>query len=765
MLRRRRAALLGALALGLVVELAPGAHAATRASDPGWFPAASLGGPIVLPTGRTVSPAGDLVPLETYPTGAAVAPDGKTMLVIAGNPVLATTETGVPTMQLRVLDTASGLLLQTIAVGDAFQAVAYSQDGSEVYVAGGGDQAVHSYAVGPGGLLGSGVDLPLPGCDAVTGLALTRDGRRLWAACPDSGRVAELSLPGGSLAAVVPLPAPDQLALSPDGGTLYATDWRGASVAVVNTASGAASEVAVGSHPEGIAVLPDGRAVVADANDATLATIALGTLAVAFTRLSMVASHRDGDAPDDVAVGAAGRLFVSLGGDDAVAVLSPAARVPPGQPGAWNVDGLIPAAWDPTAVTASPDGQAVFVLDGYGLGHSAPATAPYISPDPLSLGIDGAYATVGTLQRIADPDPAELLGYTRAVEDSLAVWRPSSQTATALLGPDGPIHHVIYVTRENKTYDSELGDVAPGPGAPLAVFGQTVTPNLHALVRGYVDSSSFYYPAFQSTTGHMWEDAGGPSDGFLREVSDPALDDSWRESTNYPDTGLLVEQAWRAGLSVRTYNEELAQQSGLLPAAYQADPSVFPNYDLAYPDTGRERGWESEFDQFEAHRCTGSLAAAYGADCRLPALEYVYLGEDHTTVEDKPGYPSIEAQVADNDYATGLLVQAVSHSPDWPSTLVIVEEDDPQGTGDHVSAYRGLVALAGPYVRRGHLSGVHYQWSSAVAAIDRILGLVPLTDSVAQARPLDDLFTDAPDLAPYTADPSGARLYPFTPLP
>jgi hypothetical protein len=192
---------------------------------------------------------------------------------------------------------------------------------------------------------------------------------------------------------------------------------------------------------------------------------------------------------------------------------------------------------------------------------------------------------------------------------------------------------------------------------------------------------------------------------------------------------------------------------------------VFPNYNLHISDTRREQGWETEFRQFESHQCTGDLAAAYGTNCALPDLEYVYLGEDHTTVVDQPGYPTIEAQVADNDYATGKLIDTVSHSADWDSTLVIVVEDDPQGTGDSVSAYHGFIALASPYVKRGSITNTHYELTSIIHAIDDILGLPPLTDYVAQARPLDDVFTLDQDRAPFTVDTSGITAFPFTPLP
>jgi hypothetical protein len=178
----------------------------------------------------------------------------------------------------------------------------------------------------------------------------------------------------------------------------------------------------------------------------------------------------------------------------------------------------------------------------------------------------------------------------------------------------------------------------------------------------------------------------------------------------------------------------------------------------------REAGWEQEFHQFEAHQCTGDLAATYGSSCQLPALEYVYLGEDHTTVVDEPGYPTIEAQVADNDLATAKVIDAVSHSPDWKSTAIFVVEDDPQGTGDSQSAYRGILAVASPWVKHGYISHADYNLTSVVGAIDHILGLPPITDFAQTSRPLDDLFTPQENLESFTADGSGVARYPFTPL-
>lgn len=755
-MRRRPAAVCGLVA-GMLAALP--AHLAEATTSP------LTPNSVTLPTGQVIAPAGRITPLQVFPTGAAVSPDGRSVLVIAGR---AATVKNDPVTFLDVVDAATGAVRQTLRVGDAFQSALYTPDGQHAYVAGGSDAVVHTFDVSAAGALTPASAIAAPGCNFVSGLALSPDHGTLWAACPQSGLLLRLPL-DGSAATAIHASNPDMLAASPDGTVVYATDWRGHTLSAVQAASGTVSTYTVGDHPTGLVTLSDGRVVVADANDATLATVDPTAGTVTITSLAQVG--RGSDTPNGLAIAADGRLFVSLGADNAVAVLQPrhaavddlrpsTTSVPP-----WHLLGLVPTGWYPDAVALSPGGSMLHVVTARGLGQSAAATVPYVSPDPISVAPDGAYFTVGTLESLPVPDAGTLRSDTQVAQRGIATHPPEGAHNPIAEGPRGPIKHVIYVTRENKTYDADLGDLHPGAGNGLVLFGQSVTPNLHALERTFSEAQQFFYPGWASDVGHMWEDAGGVSDVMERSVVQEGLSSSWGDPTNYPSTGLLVEQAWRAGLSVRTYNEELAQQSGLLPQQYQADPSVFPDYDLHYPDAKREAGWETEFAQFESHHCSGALAATYGSDCSLPSLEYVYLGEDHTTVVDEPGYPTIQAQVADNDYATGKLIDTVSHSPDWQSTLVVVVEDDPQGTGDHLSAYHGFIALASPYVKRGYVSTVHYELPSIVGAIDDILGLVPLTDFAAESRPLDDMFTGSADTTPFTVDPSGVALYPFTPLP
>jgi YVTN family beta-propeller protein len=716
---------------------------------------------VVLPTSRVATPVGRITALRSFPTGLAVSPDGGTLLAIAGPTI-----NGGSDMALASVDSATGQLRQLLPVSDAFGSVLFHASGTRAFVAGGTDGGVHVIAVGAGGTLTRGSDFATGGF--ASGLALSPTGDQLWVAEPNDGLIERLdSSSGARLGGPIPAPSPYQLAFSPDGATVYATAWRGSALSAVDVATGKVRQIPVGTHPTGVVVLPDGRVVTANSADASLSTFDPRSGTVARTGLAQIGEGSD--SPDAIVAGQNGRLYVALAGDNAVAVLDPQPR---DAAGPWKLSGLIPTGWYPDGLALSPDGTTLDVLTARGLAHSAAATQPYLNPDPAAASVDGAYATVGTLESVTLPNAAGLAAMTTTVQTSL---RPAvagrDLTNPVLAGRHGPIKHVIYVTRENKTYDMDLGDLHPGPGNALVLFGQTVTPNLHALERQFAEAQNFTYEGFASVVGHMWEDAGQVSDVYEKSVASTTgshfqhLSDSWRDPTNYPSSGLLVEQAWKAGRTIRTYNEELAQQSGLLPSQYQASPSIFPNYDLRTSDVVREQGWEGEFNQFERHACTSALGTTYGPRCQLPDLEYVYLGNDHTTVVNEPGYPTVEAQVADNDYATAKLIEAVSHSPDWASTLVIVVEDDPQGTGDHVSAYRGLLALASPYVTRGVISTTNYDLTSAVAAIDRILGLPAISDYARTTRPLDDLFSSQPDLTPFVADSSGVQRYPFTPLP
>ena len=311
-------------------------------------PARADGPSVALPIGRLATPAGRITTLQAFPTGAAVAPNGKTLLAIAGPAV----QGGGPNegVELAVVDPATGAVRQALQVDDAFQSVVYNARGNRVYVAGGSDQAVHVLGVSPAGAYFHAYDLPVGGF--VSGLALSRDGRTLWAAEPESNVVAKLDPSGDHGPRRFRAASPDQLALAPDGTTLYASNWRGHTVTEIQTASGRTRTIKVGDHPTALAMAGT-RLLVANSNDATLTSF--DTVTRRKARVDLAQIGRRGDSPNAIAVSRNGRTaYVSLGGDNAVAVLRLVGtrRVRSHHRtrvvgGTWKLGGLFPTGWYP----------------------------------------------------------------------------------------------------------------------------------------------------------------------------------------------------------------------------------------------------------------------------------------------------------------------------------------------------------------------------------------------------------------------------------
>ena len=247
-----------------------------------------------LPTGRSVSPVGTLTTLRSYPTGAAVSPDGHTVIVIAGSfstgGAADTTAPGAGTA-LYVVDASTGVVTQMPMVGDAFQSLLFSRDGRRVFVAGASSKAVHVLATDWLGRWGTAVDLPASGY--VSGIALNAAETTVWAAEPADNKIERIDLAGARVTASVTVPSPDKLVLSADGSLLFASNWRARTVSVIDTAALSIRSIAVGDHPTALARTPSGAVVVADANDASVATIAPGASTAVITRLAQIGAATD----------------------------------------------------------------------------------------------------------------------------------------------------------------------------------------------------------------------------------------------------------------------------------------------------------------------------------------------------------------------------------------------------------------------------------------------------------------------------------------
>jgi hypothetical protein len=359
------------------------------------------------------------------------------------------------------------------------------------------------------------------------------------------------------------------------------------------------------------------------------------------------------------------------------------------------------------------------------------------------------------------------------------------------------IKHIIYIVRENRTYDQVLGDMPVGNGDPrLAEFGRAITPNAHALALGFVTLDNFYDTGEVSGNGWPWSTSAMESDNGSKDmpvyyaerglsydvegtnrdvdVAVGSLAEREKEEPGYPhdpdllpgtanvaapdgpegehQQGYLWDAAMRAGLAVRNYGflldlkpyDNPIHSPPLIPLPYASRTRIafpanrqlapvtdpyFRGFDTRFPDYYREAEWKREFDRYVAHG-------------NLPALSFVRLMRDHLGDFTKSidGLSTPEAQVADNDYAVGRLIEAVARSPYADSTLIIIIEDDAQDGADHVDAHRSVCFFAGPYLKRHAVVSERYSTVNVLATIEDILGLGHLSIYDAYQRPMSAVF-------------------------
>ena len=357
------------------------------------------------------------------------------------------------------------------------------------------------------------------------------------------------------------------------------------------------------------------------------------------------------------------------------------------------------------------------------------------------------------------------------------------------IGEPSRIKHVVYVIKENRTYDQVVGALGRGNGDPsLCMCGERITPNQHKLVREFVLLDNTYCAGLLSADGHQWSTTAFATDymeksfaGFPRSYPDGMGEDD-ADAIAYSPAGFIWDNAVRHGLGIRNYGEFMA------PAVKWRDgrkgtPDFFTCYRTwkgestaavfaSQPMIETIRGfsptayvgWELNVpDQFRADFILRELRG-YEARGEFPALTIICLPNDHTSGT-KPGTPTPAAQVADNDLAFGRIVEALSHSRFWQEMAIFGIEDDPQAGWDHVSGYRTTAYCISPYARRNAVVSTQYNTTSLLRTMEQILGLPVMNQFDASATPLFDCFTESPDFTPFTAVANHIPLDQMNPAP
>ena len=483
------------------------------------------------------------------------------------------------------------------------------------------------------------------------------------------------------------------------------------------------------------------------------------------------------------------RLYVAEAGINAVAVIDVAKL---------EVVGHIPTAWFPSKLKVSNDGKKLIVANakGYGSGPNAGKN--------FTMKQEGSYIGAlmkGVVSVIDIPSDEELKQETKVVIENNFKFTDSKNTKSMV--QDLGIKHIVFIAKENRTYDEVFGQIAGGDGdASLARFGNNVKisnrkatkiipdayvmPNHIALAKRFAIADNFHCDSDVSADGHRWlvntypnewcETATAASYGGKRGLRDSSTapgnlaiygsagsiypedfneaGSMWehleRYNKDFYNFGFGVEMAGAYSDSTMKYIGELYTINYPLPEPlFDKTSKIFPTYNMAIPDQFRADLFMKEFNE-----------KWVGKGKTLPSVITLMLPNDHGTSE-RPhaGFPFQASYMADNDLAVGRTIEFLSRTPYWKNMAIFITEDDPQGGVDHIDAHRSILQVISPYTKKDYVGKVHYSFGSIFKTFWHILGIPYLNQYDAGASDLSDMFTDKPDFTPYNAVSSDLRIF------
>jgi DNA-binding beta-propeller fold protein YncE len=758
---------------------------------------------VLLPNQWSLRPAGRQIELGDFPVNIAIHPRDQFAALL---------HAGYSQHEIVLVDLAAARVLSHTPVKETFYGLEFSSDGTRLFCSGAGDEVIHQFDFNEGVLSGHKELRLRPAAErgVPAGLALDPGGRLLYAANVWGHRVTQVAL--GSEPRVVDIglgserPAPvlsgaqpavdfDTAAaekraqaalvgsktsdtfpyacrLDEKRNRLYVSLWAQAAIAVVDLNSKQViARWATEEHPCEMALSRNGKLLfVANAsrNTVTLFDTEMGKPMETICS-ALYPQAPPGSTPNSLALSPDEHtLFVANADNNLVAVFDVSS------PGRSHSLGFIPTGWYPTCVRVTPDGKQLLVANGKGLSSL---------PNPLGPkpGVnDTNERTVEYIARLfrgslsiidlapAKEWPARLAAFTEQAYEcsplrpdaSVSALRPPGNPIPLKAGDSSPLKYCLYIIKENRTYDQIFGDMPEGNGDPgLCLFPERVTPNLHRLARDFVLLDNFYVDSEVSADGHEWSMAAYATD-FVEKMW--PLDYGHNRSGKFPYPaegnfpiaapagGYLWDRAREAQVSYRSYGEFASNPVAGRPARAHVKAleghidELYQGFDLSYPDTKRAERFISELKRFEA-------------EGEMPRLQIIRLPNDHTHGATF-GFRTPTAYIAENDLALGMLVEAVSHSRFWPQTAIFVVEDDAQNGSDHVDAHRTTAFVLGPFVKRGVVDSSLYSTSSMLRTIELLLGLKPMSQFDAAARPMFASFQPTPDLRPYQALPAGVDL-------
>jgi len=744
-------------------------------------------------TGKAIAPVDKGVPVGSYPVQMKLSPNGRWLIV---------TNTGFRE-QLSVIDTSTGQVASTLDFNKSLgrpnkESLYWGLEfvGDDLFVSRGPEEKVSIYTVGEDGSLTLKRDIDNPkGADEklpnfVSGLAC--DGTTLYALNNEAGdetqwkgTISEIDLASGQSRGKISVGGfPLDAAMTKDAGgqtkEIWVTSEQDGVVSYFHPGARVADNLQVGANPTAM-LLRGNTLYVSNSGSDTVSVIDTDKHVVAQTILLRppmlrgipVCTPLGLDLSSDGST-----LYVALADMNAVAVVDVAKA---------QVKGYIPVGWYPTDVKLSQDGAHLFVSNAKGVDARIPNGKP--------IGKWGTYIQniiEGTVSMISvDAIAGGLPQWTQQTYENNRLALTGDQKPRPFKNPG--IKHVIYIIKENRTYDNVLGDLQGGNGDPsLCLFPQEDSPNQHALAQRFVLLDNFFCCAEVSGDGWNWSTAGAANEYVSRNVpfnysgrdrdydfegtvngSRPEFNDV--RNVAAPPGGYLWDDCRKSHVSMRNFGfyVGVSEAGGVkegVPREQVMEPTVkalvgvtdpsFDQFDLSYPDSDINQSYGTEIPgelkAFGQNRSPSRFSEwkrefdGYVKSGNMPQFQMVRFCRDHTAGT-RAGGLSPRAMVADNDYSVGQLVDAVSHSKFWKDTMICVVEDDAQNGLDHVDCHRSIAFVISPYIKRGSHDSRFYNTDGMIRTMEAVLGMPPMNGFDEVADPIDDFSSTPDNIEPYDA--------------
>jgi YVTN family beta-propeller protein len=708
----------------------------------------------MLPNGWSLTPVGNSIALGDLPLNIAVSENKK---------YAAVTNNGQSIQSVQLIDVKAEKVISEVIVPKSWYGLKFADNDKTIYASGGNDNWILKFAITENKLIlvdSIALGKKWPNKIAPAGIEVDEASNKMFVVTRDDKSLYVVDLASKQILQTLSLGAEAYACmLSKDKKILYISLWGGDKILYYDIVTQKITEqINVGDNPNELCLTANGKyLLVANANDNSVSIIDIYAKKVVETlNAALYPNSPSGSTSNGLALSNNNKtLYVANADNNCLAVFDIS------EIGKSKSKGFIPVGWYPTNVKVI--GKKVFVSNGKGFTSMANPSGPGPYKPRQSVSYQQGDANKpkevqyigglfkGTMSVFDEPTEKELSRFAQQVyqntpytkEKELKTEGEAGNPIPSKVGEPSPIKHVFYIIKENRTYDQVLSDVPGGNGdTSLLLFGEKYTPNQHALVKQFVLLDNFYCDAEVSADGHNWS-MGAYATDFLEKTwptsyggRGGSYDAEGNRAIANNKAGFIWDLCNRNKISFRTYGE--FADNALKPNIEVLKNHTCPYYNgwnLSVKDTTRYYQWQREFDSLVAKNA-------------VPQFNTVRFGNDHTEGMRK-GALTPFAQVADNDLAVGLFVEHLSQSPIWKESAVFIIEDDAQNGPDHVDAHRTTAYVVSPYTKRNYVDHSMYSTTSMLRTMELILGMPPMTQYDAAAKPMWQSFTSNADFSSF----------------